>query len=68
MIYFLGLLGHLKSKHPQYIEKFEQKKAEVKAMRAGRRSFIRKRKEEDILDSVNLEGLPWKVFLDFRHS
>lgn len=58
MIYFLGLLGHLKSKHPQYIEKFEQKKAEVKAMRAGRRSFIRKRKEEeeDILDSVNLEA------------
>ena len=68
MIYFLGLLGHLKSKHRKYIEKFEQRKAEVKAIRDGRRSSIRNRKEEeeDILDSVNLEAEIGEAKEDFH--
>ena len=57
---FLGLLGHLLGKHPEYTEKFLQKKAEVLEIRAERKSLIKKRKEEraeilEILNSVNLE-------------
>ena len=32
-------MNHLKTKHPEYTEKFEQKKAEVKELRAERRGM-----------------------------
>ena len=38
MFSFPGLLGHIKSKHPEYMDKFEQKKAEIMKIRAERRS------------------------------
>ena len=55
MVYFLGLLDHLIRKHPEYREKFEQKKADVMEIKAKRRSLIQKKKEErtEIFNSVN---------------
>ena len=41
MIFFLGLHGHLRSKHPEYRKRYEQKKAEIQKIKAQRRSLIK---------------------------